>query len=279
MRTLLLVAACVPAFAEIIETKDFSDVSKVIQNAATTDVIFLDVDDNIITVSASMFRYDNPARHYIDELKKNRANIPNFYDKIAKWRRDRKVQLVNLGWPDLIKAAIKKQVPIYALTQMDTGAFGPMKRVEEWRYKELQSFGINFTTSYNGKDDFCLKNSKDGDMSKGGIISPACFYKGIFLTGAFAKGEIIKLFLDSNRPSKLIFVDDRKDHVKDVEKTCIQHNIPFIGIVFRGTELVKRVNIPPELVEKVTEMQKQSILDSKWIEDAEALEAIQQKKP
>lgn len=218
-------------------------------------VIFVDVDDTLITPRSNLFRVVSPYSGLIDELKKNREKIPNFEIIISHWRLQRKTMLVAEGWPTLLHI-LKEKYPVYALTKMDTGSVGAISSMEKWRYDELTQKGLSFTPSFKGVFEKTLG-------CEGHFTSPSVFYHGIFMTGAATKGEVISTFFDDQGLQKVVLIDDREDYLQEVEDMCKKHAVPFLGILFRGVDLIKGT---PDRV--VADFQTQYLLThAEWLED------------
>ncbi len=64
-----------------IEAKTVQEVKIYLSALETRAVIFLDVDDTLITPISKVFRAKSPYRTLIDELKKERDQIP-YFEKI-----------------------------------------------------------------------------------------------------------------------------------------------------------------------------------------------------
>lgn len=260
--------------ALLIGTEKMQDVEKILEKAGKEDLVLLDIDDTIITGRATMFSSGAKGPEFLDNLKREGHTDKDVPRLISQWRLTRKSLLIAPQWPELIKNLRKAGVPVYGLTQLDGGSYGLIKRVESWRYDELRSMGITFTPTFNGKKDSVLLEA-NGKVSSGGLTAPSTFYKGYFMTGAFTKGEVANKIFTISKPKKVIFVDDRVSHVRDLEKICAHWDIPFVGIVFGGAKHVKRTEMSDQMRQKVIELQKQSILEGKWFEDEEAIKLIE----
>ncbi|WP_419234726.1 DUF2608 domain-containing protein [Rickettsia endosymbiont of Nabis limbatus] len=185
--------------------------------------IFLDVDDTIITPQSVTFRKP-PYNQMIDRIKANKNNYDNFEEIISNWRLQRKVMLIDEEWVQVLNT-LKNDYSVYAITQINTGQSGNIDSVEDWRYKELKSSGIEF--SGNEK----LTNS--GSTKK----DDAVFYKGIFITGNHSKSGTLAKFSKDLQANFIVFVDDRKDHLKDVKEYCEKNKIGFLGICLMGSRI------------------------------------------
>lgn len=244
------------SFLQTAQTLD--DVQSLLSNLQTGAVIFLDVDDTLITPQSNLFRTTSPFRTIIDQIKARRDNIPNVDMILSHWRLQRKVRLVADGWPAYIDE-LKKKYPVYALTKLESGRIGAIPSMEEWRYNELKKYGITFTPTCPGIRDGTLVE----DPTK---PYPATFYKGIFVTGSFNKSHVIEAFLKTQHPSKIVLIDDRIEYLQDAMAECQRQALPFLGILFKGTE-----HIPGTPDPKIAALQEQHLLDhAQWLEDEEA---------
>ncbi len=247
---------------DIIEIRDLKEIEKCFEKASPAAVILVDIDYTIIIPKAKMFRDNSKHKHFIDDLKKNRDKIPNFENILSSWRLQRKVMLVNERWPELIDKMRQSGRKIYAFTQMDTGNVGVINKVEHWRSEELKSMNVLFTESYMGHQELeILPPHKDAPKEI--LHSSAKFYHGFFMTGANTKGDLVRSIIAEAKPPEIIFVDDRMDHVKDVGKACADNGVAYIGIFYRGVEMMD--GEPDDLL---AEKQKKHLLEhGKWLED------------
>lgn len=239
-----------------------SDVQRALLNLQEGAVIFIDVDDTLITPQSKLFRHLSPYRFLIDDLKKNKDQFSNFEIILSHWRLQRKTILVSEEWPALINT-LKNTYPVYGLTKMETGSIGAIPSMEEWRYGELREKGISFTFSYEGDSQKIL-------IAEAPPLYSALFYQGFFITGSFSKGEVVGAFLKTQRPPQIVLIDDRPEHVQDVSEECSRHAIPFLGISFKGAELLSG---QPD--SKIAEFQKQWLFQqAEWVEDEEAKQQL-----
>ncbi|MEK6734701.1 MAG: DUF2608 domain-containing protein [Pseudomonadota bacterium] len=222
------------------------DIKQVIESLPKDSIIFIDVDDTIITPVSSSFRVRVGELNLIDEIKLNKESYPNYKEIISNWRLSRKTILTDPDWPEFIKE-LKNYFKVFALTKMDKGKFGNIKSMEEWRYNELKSFDIEFTelNDYNA-------------------------YQGIFMTGDIKKSEIIQDYISYLKPAHILFIDDIDKYLKDMSGYCSEQSIPFTGIHYHGTE-----NITGSVSEEIKNIQKHHLINNLiWLEDDQALKYI-----
>lgn len=170
--------------------------------------------------------------------------------------------LVSDEWPDFIRS-LKERYLVYALTKMESGPLGDIPSMEKWRYDELTAKGISFTPSYDDTSESVL-------VSHPSKSSPATFYQGIFITGSFNKGEVLKAYFKDQQPSQIVLIDDRPEYLSDAIDECNREHIPFLGILYRGVDLIPGTADP-----KVAAFQKEYLFENaRWLEDEEAREML-----
>lgn len=247
---------------QIITIHTVPEIQKTLAKLEKDATIFIDVDDTLITPKSKIFRDSSPYRFLIDDLKRDRAQFNNFEKILSHWRLQRKTMLVSDLWPSFINN-LKVTHPVYALTKMETGAIGAIPSMEKWRYEELKEKGISFTSLFHGVSEVTLVSNPSKPYS-------ASFYNGIFITGSFNKSDVIRIFLKETASSQIVLIDDRLEHLQDIAEECKRQSLPFLGILFKGTQLILG-----EPQQEVAEFQKQYLLKrAQWLEDEEATQRI-----
>jgi hypothetical protein len=248
---------------KIITVYTVSEVKEALTNLSEGSVIFIDVDDTLITPQSKVFRSTSPFRIIIDQIKKQRDRIPHVEMILSHWRLQRKIRLVSDEWPNFINT-LKKNYAVYALTKLETGKVGAIPSMEQWRYDELKGQGITFTSSCPGISEGILVENSSTPY-------PATFTNGIFMTGSFNKSNVIAAFLKAQAPPQIVLIDDRPEYLQDAIEECNHQSLPFLGILFKGEELIPGAPDP-----KIAEFQKQHLLEKgEWIEDEEAEERVE----
>lgn len=186
----------------------------------------------------------------IDEIKQNKDSYTNYEEIVSNWRLQRKVMLIDKGWVEVLNI-LKEKFQVYGLTKMDTGKFGNIPSIEEWRYEELKELNIEFSN-----------NEELASYILEGNDNPV-FYKGIFLTGSHSKGDILLKFSKVLNAKSIILVDDREEHLTNVQAYCNKSSIIFTGILFDGLKNLQDTPDP-----KLADFQKQHLLaNATWLED------------
>lgn len=225
-----------------------AEIVRHLEGLPPSSILFIDIDDTILTPVSTTFR-QAPYKHLIDDIKQHKKHYPDYEAILSHWRLNRKVQLVDPSWPATLEKL--KQHRVFGLTKLDTGAFGAIPSMEEWRYTELQALGIHFS---------------EGLSIPSGPIQGASFYEGVFFTGPNSKSQTLLYFLEYLKADTFVMIDDREEHIEDIRRLCAQHAIPFIGILFKGlSQLQDRAD--PALAALQKEYLTQHCL---WLEDHDA---------
>lgn len=235
--------------------KNSIEVLNYLQDISKNSIIFVDIDDTIITPVSKTFRRA-PHNKLIADIKKNKIRYKNFEEIVSNWRLQRKVMLTDSDWSHTI-LQLKQKHRVYALTKMDTGKFGNIESIEQWRYAELKSLGIEFSD-----DNIVPQVSRNR----------ASFYKGLFMTGYNSKSQTIAHYLQYLKMDTVVIIDDKEENLKDIRKFCKKYSMHFIGILFNGLENFTDVPHPD-----VVHFQKQYLIQhARWLEDEEAQTMIKQ---
>ncbi len=147
-------------------------------------------------------------------------------------------KLVEQETPQIIQDLQAKGVKVMALTAALTGylreVFGEA-RIEELRHSALHGLGINFENTFDFKE-VTFKTIPPYRNNH------PTFFKGLLFSngeqGAHNKGTVLVTFLKHANftPKIVIFVDDRKKNLEQVELALKEHypDTKFLGIEYLG---------------------------------------------
>ena len=242
----------------IVSALSAAEVFEYITPFKESTLIFFDVDDTLITPQSKTFK-SAPYNKMMDRIKSNKEQFPNFKEILSNWRLQRSVMLVDNEWPKIINL-LKKPYPVYGLTKINTGKFGNIKSVEEWRHQELLSLGIEFSQSNQFLNDNRIKRP-----------DTPTYHNGIFITGSFNKRQTLQLFWKNiPTPKNIIFIDDKKTYLEEVKQFCKERGCNFLGIHFKG---VSTLAITPD--PKLAAFQEKHLIEyAEWLEDDAAYVAM-----
>lgn len=102
--------------------------------------------------------------------------------------------------------------------------------------QQINSLGFNFTPTSPISDIFSVPS-----------ITPTLYCEGVLFTGEFnKKGEIFVKFLSliNKIPKKVVFIDDKRRHVEEVEAALTQLGIEYIGVHYTAINHAEKVYYP-----------------------------------
>lgn len=204
----------------IIESNKMSDFMQYLSN---NTLIVLDIDNTLIEPVQSLGS-DQWAWNRVKKLNVNGLSEQEALKKTSgEWCQVHaitKVRTLEDNTSVLIENLQNQNYSFIALTTRHP-------KYAEVTFRELNDVGIDFAnTSMKIKNcELPEKNIK----VKEGII---------FISLENRKGDVLKEFLQKNEyyPKKIIFVDDKLEHVKDVAEACMQLDIDFVGIRYGGAD-------------------------------------------
>ena len=213
IRSLLFLFLSASAFGQIY---DLSEIEKYLETADEETLVVFDVDDVlIVTEDHFIHPYAEKTTHRITEKLVRKVGDQKAIDEITSlcYLLPKRI-LVENETPSLIRRLQERKIKTIALTACQTGKFGLIPKIEEWRIEDLLSFGIDFSGSFQECDRIEL------DELKSKKNNTPLFEKGILFSKGFGKGEVLKAFLDYVQftPKEVIFIDDLAYNLDSVAK-------------------------------------------------------------
>ncbi len=128
---------------------------------------------------------------------------------------------------------LKKQCSVIGLTSMESGAWGIISSMPEWRYNMLASMEITFSAF----DDRVFNQLP---MRRG--VYPI-LYKGILCANQQPKGLVLGAFIDSLESKLLLIIsiDDTYDALCSIAQACKERGIPYLGYHYIGAKNQKKL--------------------------------------
>ncbi|HSW71851.1 MAG TPA: DUF2608 domain-containing protein [Chlamydiales bacterium] len=234
MRSLFLLLSffIFPLFSEIIEIKYISEMEKYLEDKP---LIVFDI-DNTIMCPVQTVGSDQWFNHRIKKHEKEGYTSHGALEKaISEWMAVQCItdmKLVEKHTSALIKDLQDKGHTIIALTTRDHGF--SLRTLQQ-----LKSLDVHLERTCPSKEEIYFKNDQH------------CIYRqGILFTAGSHKGTALKKLLAELRlqPKKILFINDKHNHLTPVEEICKKEKIAFIGL--RYGFLDERVNaFSPELAD------------------------------
>lgn len=200
---------------EIIEIKSFNEITPHIQQET---LVIVDIDDTLLvpvqTLGTDVWFLSRIDHHF--QIKKDKLLA---LDKaLAEWEAIRhmtNVKVVEAGADELIHDLQNNQRVMMGLT---TQGLALATRT----IVQLKSLSIDLSKTAPSLHDHYFMNGKNGVLYRNGIL----------FTSGTSKGEALIKLLDriNYHPKHIVFVDDKKSHLQDVEKSVELRGMSFIGL-------------------------------------------------
>ncbi len=246
---LMLLPACSLSFKpDVKEINSIKEVAAIFEQASQEDLFVFDVDEVLLEPvdPAMQQRYRaNPEfekitySFYVGFMEKQPQEYKDIF--FSKLYLKKKYQPVEKALIDNILALQKRNVKVIALTALPIGKYGLIERLEEWRYQNLLTLGLDFGRSFEQQNisfDELLKSEYAAQLKakKGKDPRPAGFYKGIACAGRFSKGVVLKLFLERIgwKPARIFYFDDQHSNAESVTQEIKSLGIQCQAFVYNA---------------------------------------------
>ena len=204
-------------------------------------LVIFDVDDVLITPSSQ----DDLRHPYRERLLKsifNRINLQEMELLKSIILLNTKQVLLESRITKIFEKLKSYKTPAIALTAMGTGKLGIIKKMQDVRFKQLDSVNLSFEhlsplrgenimleLSANNKKFSCL-DCKGDPMLKSGVVFTSGLDKGMVLEYVF------KTY--SYYPKTVIFLDDLIENVESLQQICLKLNIDFYAFHYKVASLI-----------------------------------------
>lgn len=244
---LLLCFLCrsISLFAGIVECSRLEPFEKALEKTDSQTLVLFDVDGTLIFPKDRILQPHNQALvgKFLHAIFSDPSSMPSGgYPEdylLSRMLAQIKFELVDLRFPAIIHQLQQRRVKAIALTALQTGTFGVIPNMEDWRVAQLKGFGIDFSQAFPKYPEIIF-SKKSGPV----------FKKGVLCSDKSSKGEVLVAFLKKIRwfPKKVIFIDDRRDYLQSVEAALKKHSIKFKGFLYTGAS-VSALQVDAELGE------------------------------
>ena len=202
-------------FAEIIEIKHFNEIEKY---ALDDTLVILDI-DNTLLMPAQELGSDQWFRYRLDCYRKEGKTYPEALEfALPEWEAIQNITdvlVVEETTPEVIRNLQKlERVRIIGLTTR--GLALAMRTVQQ-----LDKVGIDLSVSAPTKDEIPLLNPH-AILFRKGVLFTAGTHKGRGLQKLLAKLEYM--------PKKIVFINDKRGNLRQLEEGVNELHIPFIGL-------------------------------------------------
>lgn len=222
----------VSGFCQIEELDRFSNLEK---HLTKDTLLILDIDDTLL-IPVQMLGSDEWFCYRLKE-KEQRCNSKEALEKtLAEWEAIRhlsQMQIVEPGTEVIITSLQKRGFQIMAMT---TQGLALATRT----YQQLLQNGFELSSSSPMKGDCFLLVGDHGVLYRKGILFTSGTSKGVALFTLFKQMGF--------EPKRLVFVNDKESHLKDVEQEAKKMGIEFLGLRYAYADQHKAL-FSPEVAE------------------------------
>jgi hypothetical protein len=144
----------------------------------------------------------------------------------------------------LVKELQARGIKVIALTSSNTGRFGSIESMQQWRLNNLHQIGLDFSASF-AEQEITFTNLP----AEFGF--PAIFYHGILCAALNPKGKVLAAFLDKInwKPANIIFFDDSKQQSESIAAQMKKRGIPTTSYWYRGA-YQKKFKLDQNLIQR-----------------------------
>lgn len=210
--------------AEIFEINRFEEVN---QHIDENTLIILDIDDTLL-IPQQMLGCDEWFMNRLKEYDGLGLTFAEALDKtLFEWEGIRSLTHMNLVEDEtasIIKDLQRKNIPIICLTTQRF-ALGPRT------VYQLNLHNIDATKTSPFKDNFFFMSQNLGIL----------FYEGILFTNGTHKGKTFFSFCEKQNihPKKVVFINDKKSHLVELEQTCQEFGVEYVGLRYAYSDKKK----------------------------------------
>lgn len=193
-------------------------------------LVLFDVDDTLITspIHANYFSWWFKALFILMHPTFINMDWENAYSLMWKNAPFKLIDPLAIGF---IKTLKDNGATVLGLTSMESGGYGVIESMPEWRYVMLNSMGIEFSQQYADTVFASCPAYRSNH--------PA-LYKGILCANQQNKGAVLKAFLNYSKfvPSHIIAFDDSLDALQSIGTVCEELNIRYTLIHYRRADIL-----------------------------------------
>lgn len=239
MQTLAILISCLLSIhaihADITDVAHFKEIE---QHVTHDSLILLDIDDTLL-IPKQMLGCDEWFQSRLNKHKQEGLHPPAALEKsLAEWegiRHFTDMKVVEAGTELIVD---KMQKMGYLMMGLTTQGLALATRTVQ----QLQENGIDLSLTAPTKEDFVV------NVNGHSVI----YRQGILFTSGTDKGKALFNFCDmfGIHPSRIVFINDKASHLREIEKAANARNVEFIGLRYAFADIHKALYDP-----KIAEIQ------------------------
>ncbi len=247
-------------FSTINKIYDFKEVIETIKKADETYLVLFDIDEVIVMDSDESRLTHDYRKVLVNDIKK-RLTIEQCKLSMSVVLKDRKARFVNDDILTIFSLLKEKNIPAMGLTKLPTGKFGIIEDMIEWRVQELTALKVNLQELSPLHDEIVIKDFNTG-------YGDPILKDGIIYTAEYDKGDVLEYVLHKTNfsPKAIIFIDDIKENLLSLHKTCSKLQINYQGFEFMGSAIIPEPDLDKKLEKIRFEVLEKEL---KWLTDEE----------
>lgn len=213
----------------IIETASFSEV----EHYLTSDsLLILDIDDTLL-IPVQMLGCDEWFNLRLEAHKNSGLDYKKALEKtLAEWESVRHITKMEIVEPQTDETVRNLQDKGYSIMGLTTQGLALATRTSQ----QLLENGIAlFKTAPSREDHYFL-------IDHHGVL----YRNGILFTSGSSKGASLSKLCQALHlhPERIVFINDKEAHLKDVESYALKAGIEFIGLRYNYSDARKRTFSP-----------------------------------
>lgn len=210
--TLLYCFATCSLFAKIVEAEHFSDI---ISHTTENTLVILDIDDTIL-IPAQTLGTDVWFCHRLKHHQEVNPSVA-LEKALGEWEAVRHITCIKI-----VEEGTEKIIEELQRNHLVMGLTTQGLALADRTTHQLNSLHVDLSKTAPSKQDHYLVNNEEGVL----------FRKGILFTAGTPKGEALLKLLDAidYRPARIVFINDKAEHLRDVESSVIAKGIDFVGL-------------------------------------------------
>ncbi|MBS1988534.1 DUF2608 domain-containing protein [Candidatus Dependentiae bacterium] len=213
-----------------------NEVQDQLNQADDSTFVFFDCDDTLISAQ------DYLPRHFVmptlfrvlAALKHRRLIYDRAYgEKVFSLMLEKAPRfLIEPAVTKAINKLYKQGAHVLAITGMETGSFGNIKSMPEWRANMLKEFGVNLSNEFKDTTFDNLKPYRN---------NYPVLHSGLICCNQRFKSEVIMTFFDhfKLKPETIILFDDSHEELVSLQEECNKRSITALCYHYKAASQIK----------------------------------------
>lgn len=220
-------------------TQWLSHLDDLFDSCGKRDMVLFDVDDTLISSHDAFARNELPWAFRLLAPLKHPSILwgDNWEDYNSHmWAQAKRVVIEPSIVPRIASLRRRPGAWVFGITSMESGSYGVIPSMPEWRYKQLHDLNIRFTNRCRGAE---LDEHLPAYRGKYPV-----FHNGILCCNQQPKGKVLDALLTERseivRPHRIIAIDDDYQQLQSIGDTCKERGIKCVLVQYTGGKRIHR---------------------------------------